>query len=90
MGKFDKILVYVSIYLYRNYFPLGWALKENQEFGKKGGGKHMSDKVVELLKTFFHTGDACKSERYTPKEMKKNVEIGELEVIDMPKLSSNC
>jgi hypothetical protein len=52
----------------------------------------MSDKVVELLKTFFHTGDACKSERYTPKEMleelKKNVEIGELEVIDIPKLST--
>ncbi|CAH1770836.1 13968_t:CDS:2, partial [Entrophospora sp. SA101] len=40
----------------------------NLEFGKKGGGKHMSDKVVELLKTFFHTG--------------------ELEVIDMPKLST--
>ena len=52
----------------------------------------MSDKVIELLKTFFHTGDACKSEWYTPKEMleglKKNVEIGELEVIDMPKLST--
>ncbi|CAH1771062.1 3843_t:CDS:2, partial [Entrophospora sp. SA101] len=32
------------------------------EFGKKGGGKHMPDKVVELLKTFFHTGDPCELE----------------------------
>ncbi|CAJ0856003.1 7870_t:CDS:2 [Entrophospora sp. SA101] len=36
---------------------------------KKGGGKHMSDKVVKLLKIIFHTGDTCKSEQYTPKEM---------------------
>jgi hypothetical protein len=67
-------------------------LKENQEFGKKGGGKHMPDKVVELLKIFFHTGDVHKSERYTPKEMleelKKNVEIGELEITDVPRLST--
>jgi len=41
-------------------------LKENQGFGKKDGGRHMSDKIVELLKTFFHTR---KSERYTPKGM---------------------
>jgi hypothetical protein len=44
-------------------------------------GEHMSDRVVELLKTFFHTGDTHKSERYTLKEMfeelKKNVETGE-------------
>ena len=59
----------MSIYLYRNYFPLGWALKENQEFRKKGGGKHMSYKIFDLLKTFFHTGDTRKRERYTPKEM---------------------
>ena len=52
----------------------------------------MSDKAVELLKIFFHTGDTCKSEWYTPKEMleelKKNVEIGELEAVDIPKLST--
>ena len=44
-------------------------------------GEHMSDRVVELLKTFFHTGDTHKSEWYTPKEMfeelKKNMETGE-------------
>ena len=55
-------------------------------------GEHMSDRVVELLKTFFHTGDTHKSERYTPKEMfeelKKNVETGELEVTNIPKLST--
>ncbi|CAH1767740.1 13822_t:CDS:2 [Entrophospora sp. SA101] len=76
----------------RNFFQLGWALKENQEYGKKGGGKHMSDKVIELLKTFFHSGDINKSERYTAKEMfeelQNNVETGELEVNDIPKLKT--
>src|SRR5687768_9676878 len=76
----------------RNFFQLGWALKENQEYGKKGGGKHMSYKVIELLKTFFHSGDINKSERYTAKEMfeelQNNVETGELEVNDIPKLKT--
>ncbi|RGB29847.1 hypothetical protein C1646_766056 [Rhizophagus diaphanus] len=37
-----------------NYFRSDWALKENQEYGKKGGGKHIPEKVLELLKGFFH------------------------------------
>jgi hypothetical protein len=48
---------------YRNsYFRSGWTLKENQEYGKKGGGKHISKRVLELLKGFFHAGDVHKSE----------------------------
>ena len=52
----------------------------------------MSDKVVELLKIFFHSGDINKSERYTAKEMleelQNNVETGVLEVNDIPKLKT--
>ncbi|RHZ80587.1 hypothetical protein Glove_134g146 [Diversispora epigaea] len=45
-----------------NYFCSGWALKENQKYGKKGGGKHMTKAVKELLKIFFHTGDENKTD----------------------------
>ena len=59
---------------------------------KKGGGKHMPDKVIELLKIFFHSGDINKSERYTAKgmleELQNNVEIGVLEANDIPKLKT--
>ncbi|CAB5188646.1 unnamed protein product [Rhizophagus irregularis] len=75
-----------------NYFRSGWALKENQEYGKKGGGKHIPEKVLEILKGFFHAGDAHKSEPYSVKEMlealRKKVEIGELEESDVPKLKT--
>ncbi|PKY56437.1 hypothetical protein RhiirA4_411172 [Rhizophagus irregularis] len=41
-----------------------------------------TEKVLEILKGFFHAGDAHKSERYSAKEMlealRKKVEIGEL------------
>jgi len=32
-------------------FPLkpGWALKENQKMGNKGGGKRISKKVIQYL-----------------------------------------
>ena len=79
-------------FLRNNYFQIGWALKENQEYGKKGGGKHIPEEVLELLKGFFHAGDAHKSERYSAKEMlealRKKVETGELEETDIPKLKT--
>ncbi|CAG8442809.1 3546_t:CDS:2 [Funneliformis caledonium] len=75
-----------------NYFRSCWALKENQEYGKKGGRKYIPEEVMELLKGFFHTGDTYKSERYLAKEMlvalQKKVEIGELEESDIPKLKT--
>ncbi|CAG8558595.1 12116_t:CDS:2, partial [Dentiscutata heterogama] len=57
------------------------GLKENQEDGKKGRGKRMTEVVKEILKTLFHAGDEDKSERYTAKEMlqdlQQRVQIGE-------------
>ena len=86
-------IIIPDIGFYRgNYFRSGWALKENQEYGKKGDGKHIPEGVMELLKGFFHAGDTHKSERYSAKEMlvalQKKVEIGELEESDIPKLKT--
>ncbi|RHZ49726.1 hypothetical protein Glove_515g4 [Diversispora epigaea] len=75
-----------------NYFCSGWALKENQEYGKKRGGKHMTEVVKELLKIFFHTGDENKSERYTAKDMHQELlhqaQTGELEAEEIPQLKT--
>ncbi|CAG8731779.1 6133_t:CDS:1, partial [Racocetra fulgida] len=54
-----------------------------QEYGKRGGCKHMTVCIIELLKSFFHAGDIDKTERYTAKNMldalEKKAEVGELE-----------
>ncbi|CAG8549171.1 2639_t:CDS:2, partial [Dentiscutata heterogama] len=65
-----------------------WALKENQEYRKKGGGKHITETVKEILKSFFHTSDKNKSERYTAKEMLQDLQqreqMEELEAEEIP------
>ena len=50
-----------------NEFPLtlGWALKANQKFGKRGVGKRISSKVRILLEGYFLAGNINKSDRYT-------------------------
>jgi len=47
----------------------GWALKEKQKFGKKGGGKRISKNVISYLEAYFLAGDINKSEKYTAQEM---------------------
>ncbi|PKK68094.1 hypothetical protein RhiirC2_851710 [Rhizophagus irregularis] len=44
---------------------LGWTLKENQKFGKKGGGKRISKHIVVLLEGYFLAENLNKSDRYT-------------------------
>ncbi|CAG8624490.1 7437_t:CDS:2, partial [Racocetra fulgida] len=56
----------------KNYFCAEWALKENQVYGKKGGGKRMTETIKEILKSFFHAGD------------KDKIQIGELEAEEIP------
>ncbi|RIB07417.1 hypothetical protein C2G38_2046015 [Gigaspora rosea] len=60
-------------------FTLGWALKENQKFGKKGAG-------------YFLVGNANKSEKYSAEKMWKElmelVKIGNLKESDIPKVST--
>ncbi|CAG8671181.1 hypothetical protein C2G38_2031153 [Gigaspora rosea] len=75
-----------------NYFFSGWALKENQEYGKKGKGKRMTETVKEILKTLYYTSDEDKSERYTAKKMlqdlQQRVQTGELEADEIPQLKT--
>ncbi|CAG8531195.1 25031_t:CDS:1, partial [Gigaspora rosea] len=75
-----------------NYFCSGWALKENQEYGKKGRGKCMTETVKEILKPLFHAGNEDKNERYTAKEMlqdlQQRVQTGELEADKIPQLKT--
>ncbi|POG64528.1 hypothetical protein GLOIN_2v1674232 [Rhizophagus irregularis DAOM 181602=DAOM 197198] len=70
----------------------GWALKENQKFGKKGGGKRISKNVIPYLEAYFLAGDINKSEKYTAQEMhnelKGLVEEGVLEEEEIPKIST--
>ncbi|RIB22277.1 hypothetical protein C2G38_2140284 [Gigaspora rosea] len=76
----------------KNYFYSGWALKENQMYGKKGEGKRMTETVKEILKSFFHAGDEDKSEQYTAKNMLQDLQqreqIGELETEEIPQLKT--
>ncbi|CAG8782292.1 1270_t:CDS:2, partial [Acaulospora morrowiae] len=65
------------------YFNLGWVLRERQEFGKRGARKHMTEKVRNLLKTYFLSGNVDKKQRFTAATMlvdlEKKAEAGELD-----------
>ena len=71
---------------------MGWALRERQEYGKRGGGKHMTEQVKQFLKTYFLSGDMDKTNRFTAsmmlEELQKKVEIGELEADEIPKIKT--
>ena len=71
---------------------MGWALREYQEFSKRGGGKHMTERVKQLLKTYFLSGDVDKKNRFTAstmlEELQKKVAIGELEIDEIPKIKT--
>jgi len=68
----------------------GFALKSNQTYGRKGG-KKFDMNVVERLKAMFLAGDIEKSEKYTAKDMLKElqrlVENNELEAENILSLS---
>ncbi|CAJ0754034.1 11007_t:CDS:2, partial [Entrophospora sp. SA101] len=63
-------------------FPLiiGWALKEVQKYGKKGCGKHMKKSIVLTLEQCFLAQEMLDF-------LKLKVE-GEIEISDLPKLST--
>ena len=71
---------------------MGWALRERQEFGKRGGGKHMTERVKQLLKTYFLSGDMDKRNRFTAstmlEELQKKVRADELEADEIPKIKT--
>jgi hypothetical protein len=67
----SNYFIYIRANLLRNEFPLppGWALKENQKYGKKGSGKRIAKQIVEILQSLFLAGNANKSERSSAKDM---------------------
>ena len=73
-------------------FPLkpGWALKENQKMGNKGGGKRISKKVIQYLQAYFHAGNLNPKDRYTAEKMheslKELVYEKELSIEDIPEV----
>lgn len=70
----------------------GWALKENQIFGKKGGGKRINDEVKKLLQAMFLNGNLNARDKLNPQEMQDElqrfVESGEIQKEDVPKTST--
>lgn len=65
----------------------GFALRSKQKFGKRGG-KKLDLKVVEKLKEMFLAGNIEKSNKFSPEDMLKNlnicVENNELETDNIP------
>ncbi|CAG8700623.1 12406_t:CDS:2, partial [Dentiscutata heterogama] len=70
----------------------GWALRECQEYGKRGSEKHMTKQVKQFLKTYFLLGDMDKKNRFTAstmlEELQKKVGTGELEADEIPKIKT--
>ncbi|GET57671.1 hypothetical protein GLOIN_2v1535567 [Rhizophagus irregularis DAOM 181602=DAOM 197198] len=75
-------------------FPLkpGWALKENQKMGNKGGGKRISKKVIQYLQAYFHAGNLNPKDRYTAEKMHESLKElaheNELSVEDIPEVKT--
>ncbi|CAB5195610.1 unnamed protein product, partial [Rhizophagus irregularis] len=72
--------------------PKGWALKQNQIFGRKGSGKRMTKKVKSLLELFSLNGNINLQDKLNAQEMHdellKYVETEEIEEQDVPKVST--
>ncbi|PKK62153.1 hypothetical protein RhiirC2_790779 [Rhizophagus irregularis] len=74
------------------HLQLGWALKCNQKYGKKGSGKRLVKEVVTALTHFFMVGQRDPSDRYTAKDMldglKEMAENGEITTEVIPTLKT--
>src|SRR5437870_1684657 len=72
--------------------PKGWAIKGEQKYGKKGVGTRIAKEVVDLLKGFFHAGNANSSQRYLPEDMfralNEKANNNELEYTKIPKIET--
>ena len=75
-------------------FPLtsGWATKEVQKYGKKGGGKRIKKKISAILEECFLVGNVDKSHRMTAQDMRDLLTLkaqeGEIENLDIPKVTT--
>ncbi|CAG8530440.1 23701_t:CDS:2 [Gigaspora rosea] len=73
-------------------FEKGWALKGNQKYGKKGGGKRIKKNVKQLLISMFLNGNINPHDKLTAQEMydsfQEFVASGEVEKEDVPSIST--
>ena len=75
-------------------FPLnlGWALKANQKFRKRGVGKKISPEIRILLERYFLAGNVNKSDRYTAQDMYDELvqyaQEGEIKMEEIPKVAT--
>ncbi|RHZ68621.1 hypothetical protein Glove_294g79 [Diversispora epigaea] len=73
-------------------FVLGWALKENQKFGKRDPIKRITPQIKKLLEIMFHSGTANPRQKMSAQQMHTNllerVENNEIEADDVPKIST--
>ncbi|CAH1766757.1 8865_t:CDS:2, partial [Entrophospora sp. SA101] len=88
VGKIDNNNDIIEV----DYFVIGWALKENQIYGKKGGGKQIGDKVKEYLQIYFLSGNMDRSQRFSAKDMleelEERVKLGELTSEELPTIKT--
>jgi hypothetical protein len=87
--------IFINIILnsiFDEFLKEGWALKENQKFGNKGGGTKFSKKIITILQGFFHAGNIDKSDRYNAQsmysELLKMAEENEISQESIPKVES--
>ncbi|CAG8804746.1 33158_t:CDS:2 [Gigaspora margarita] len=72
-------------------FEKGWALKENQKYGKKDSGKHIKKNVKQLLISILLNGNINSHDKLNAQEMhgslQKFVASREVEKEDVPNVS---
>ena len=70
----------------------GWVFPANAKFGKKGKGKKIKAKIVNLLKQFFLNGNINPKDKLTAQEMHMELEefarSGEIDNDDIPQVST--
>lgn len=70
----------------------GWALKNKQKYGIRGGGKRMTKKIKSYLEGYFLAGNINKTDRMTAKEMVSQLHIlaneGEIQVENIPEVAT--
>ncbi|CAG8713035.1 4783_t:CDS:1, partial [Racocetra fulgida] len=69
-----------------------WALPGNTKFGKKGGGKKIKTKVVNILKQFFLNDNLNPKDKLTAKgiheELLRFAHSGEIKEDHVPKIDT--
>src|SRR5438874_2332261 len=70
----------------------GWALRNNQKYGKKGSGKRMTAIVKAYLEGYFLAGNVNKTDRMSAKDiviqLQNLAKEGEIQFDDVPEIKT--